>query len=141
MPVVAIWLGKGEVCLGLEDFWTGGDPSSEDRGYLLDVLTCHGEGKSDGRKTVAVEACVGAVALEVRDNRSRREAFCCYSWLISALAAASSVCNCFTVGMFMSGVVDTFLNTTKIYRKSWKVERSFFHSFICLNIYFIYKLN
>jgi hypothetical protein len=65
VPAAAVWLGCGEVCLGLKGFWRGGGPSSEGGGRLVDVLTCHGEGKAGGQKTAAVESCVGAVVLEV----------------------------------------------------------------------------
>jgi hypothetical protein len=54
------------------------------------------------------------VEVEALANRSRREAYCIYSELISTLAAASSACSCFTVGVFRFGVMDTFPNKAKI---------------------------
>lgn len=66
---------------------------------------------------MAVEANMCAIAVETLDNRTRREAFCVYIRLVSILAAASSACSCFTVGMFRPGVMDTFPNKAEIYSK------------------------
>lgn len=90
---------------------------------MIGILSCHDKGKASRRGTIVAEVYVGAVTVEAWAKHSRKEVFCYCSRLISALAAVSSACNCFTIGMFRSDVMDNFSNKAKIYRKCWKGKK------------------
>lgn len=62
----------------------------------------------------------------------RRGAFCCCNLLILKLTVISSACKCFIVDMFKSGVMDTFPNKTKFYRKWWKAVPLIYHDKITI---------
>jgi hypothetical protein len=72
-------------------------------------------------------------------NSPKWKALCC-GRLVLALTAASSACNCFRVGIFKSGVVNTFPNKAKSVESDEKRKNQLFQSFKHL-LYSQIKLN